>query len=1763
MMSKTSTRKKELQRKVLYSLLAASVMSVCISGGDVWAASSLINAGNKTYSSDIDIIADHNLTTDNSALVGIANDQQNGVSVITMNNGTKLNVKSIASSNRAYAVAVNNGAGFNFSGKGEFSAIGNGSAQARTIRNYGGGTVSFDGDITVKTTSSGAVSIAVEAWDSADKQALIEFKGDKTIVEGKGEKVQVNVVQVVSRNDTGAIVDFAADKTIITNTSTANGQKNWANVAVVDGEKAVLRFSGKDVELNSNNTDYTAQVISLNNSGSVVFNADNSILTAKSNYGANGIGGVGTITFNGKNATINAIVTDGVGASNSIGLLSSKAIDVTTNMDKLAINVYGSGVWNGNPENFNGTAGIYAANGADVDIAAKNLAVNVVAGQAVDGINTYDENDAKNQPDYSDAYGIRMMSGNFNVSQDTDTNIVVSEGYKGAIGVSAEANNAIVNILGNTTINTTGQTASYALYAEKGGKITVGSEGKTVSLTASGTKGGKVIGLNVTGGSDTTINGSKLTIDVSANVEKGKSDDRIIGIDASANKGGKVTLNSDEITILGEQKGHTVYCDGVRANMSTIEFNGNTAIDLKADLQDNDKTNQFAGINVQCDGGDAHATTIAFNGDKTDIKLEGNASWFAAVQGSGGRGSINFTGDKVDITAINNKAASEGDSTTVGIYAQYGATINSSAATDIVATVQGNGYANGIYNTNNYGYNGNVKLNGSFTGIVTSNEKSAYGIYNDPLAEDSTGGTVLIGENLHLDVTAANGSAFGIYGEGKYSKTTALGNVTIKATGQNNTIALYVDKSAEITVGSEGKTVSLTGDVVAESSGIITLAGDINTVAGIVTADGGEVVLGGSEKATYTANKFVTDNSGKIIVSGGTLNIDNLSDINKFALLDDSLVVTGNGVLKATSDNLFKKDNGAATIKTSVDGKVSFTGGKLAVSDATYTLADSTSYSKALKDNGAKTTIVMTGNLTDETVTNEANVEVLAPTGAVHTNVTGEVSGKILNVCGSASTDSQVSNVDNDLGVKDLQFEAGEGATINITDNKKLTLVGAGSGELLQGTNDSNIVNVGGTDTSAGTLTLGNMAAANSGGTLNADVNLQAGSKMNVETGNFTVQKIAAKEGTLAVNAGASLQTEELSIGDSSKGTVEAAGSLNVDELKINKGSIAVTGSLNAGTSLTATGSDAAITVGDAESAGTLTAVGVALNGASLMLDPVWKDNSTISTASKAGLEFANSHTVDGKLTVGQNSVLSLGTTDTAKAEAAFAATGLTWGQNDISAALYIDAAQTLDSTKGGGITVDGSLTHDSKSGMAKANTAHFANQSLLMVDSSLLSNDGALKATNGTLTVDTDAKLYIANAEADKNYIVVNGFDNDSAVNGWGADGLLLNKLVKVDAENTNFDSGTYTVATKKVSASEALPSVALPNILDAMKSDTDSAFAGVKYLSNAISDLNSDAQATAAVNGFAQGAENSGAAHSGTMAAFTIGDTIQSRMSLANAAAAPQGGKVADADDNGSIWAQYIHNKDKVDNLGGISYDGQYNGVIIGGDFVPTGKYHSGVAFSYGSGSSTGSVSKNDFDFWGLSYYGSIKNDDTNVIFDAGYSKTSNDIKGAVAIDSDTKVLTLGVKGEKLINNGHGTSYVPYAGLRYLNVDGGSYNGTIGGKVAAHYSNDKANIWMLPIGIGVHHETVTADGWKVRPMADIAYVWTFGDNNSAMDVTVPGVNAMDRLGYDIMDSGFFVGKLGLEAEKGDWTYGLGYAYQKGSHAQNNKFMVNVTYSF
>ena len=1242
------------------------------------------------------------------------------------------------------------------------------------------------------------------------------------------------------------------------------------------------------------------------------------------------------------------------------------------------------------------------------------------------------------------------------------------------------ANNGSAVFDGDKTeiiINSQSENDSRGVWVTSGGKVEFNAKETVIDVTGVGgsLKWGFGLLLNGTVGGSAVFNGQ--------NVAFKNYQDHYTSQTVTAKAGSEITFNNTGNVLISAKSPF-----GVTAvdNQGNITFNNSGNVDIVGTIVPGDKSAQTNVVGIQ--SGSSGAETVV-----TDKVKDFN---------------ITLSGAGVD---------NDGTSYSTGTYGiildkDVKALINS-ATLNIKMNVADN-------------------VEDISPGYHTTEE--AYGI-------DPDGGYITVGTGTVTNITVQEGlgTAYAVNVASDTSVVELLGDTTIVAAGKTASYALNAEDGGQITIGSIGKTVHLTGDIKASGSeSNITLNGNVKIVKGSVNADGGTITLNGSSDSVYdSVGKFTTANSGKISVSGGMLNIDGIGS-PKFNLVAHSLVLENKGVLQAASATVFgENDTNTIIVKTDVDKKVLFNGGKLAVSDATYTLEQSKAYSTALKnmDQGT-TTLTMTGVLNDN-ITN-AGVEVLGNTGAVHTNISATCDNNEL-VVGGTSEMIGSTTVNNDFGVKDLKLGDSNSETrVAVGGGNVLTLVGDG-GSLItdkDGNEKTGKVEV---NIAGGSLVLGS-AAANSGGNLKAEVKVSdADSKLQVDAGTFNVEKITASQGEVNIGTGAALKSDKLNVGAvDTTAVANINGAAEIKELTASAGST--------------------INVGNADSAGELKAQNVQLNGAQLFLDPVWQGNSTIGSASKAGLKFTGE--IDGGLTVGQNSVLSLGTADTAAAENAFGRTGLSWGELAITAALYIDSAQELGSS--GSIIVDGSLTHENNLVQSQTNKAYFAAGSLLMVKASAAEGAaGALKTSDGTLDVANGAKLYIDSAEAGKTYTVASGFKVDNLV-GWKNDNLLLNKLVKGEFKEEN---GTITITTIRSQSAVAMAGVLLPNILDALTSDRESDFAGIKYLSNAISDLSSDEQALAAVNGFAQGAENSGASHSGTMAAFTIGDSIQSRMSLASDVAAPQGGKGKDTDagDNGSIWAQYIHNKDKVDNLGGASYDGQYNGVIIGSDFAPTGKYHSGVAFSYGDGSSSGSVSKNEFDFWGLSYYGSIKNDDTNVIFDAGYSRTSNSVKGAVAIESDTKVLTLGVKGEKLINNGHGTSYVPYAGLRYLNVDGGSYNGTIDGKVAAHYSADTANIWMLPLGIGVRNETITASGWKVRPMADIAYVWILGDKNSTMDVTVPGVNAADRLGYDIMDSGFFVGKLGIEAEKDDWTYGLGYAYQKGSSEQNSKWFIDLKYSF
>lgn len=272
-----------------------------------------------------------------------------------------------------------------------------------------------------------------------------------------------------------------------------------------------------------------------------------------------------------------------------------------------------------------------------------------------------------------------------------------------------------------------------------------------------------------------------------------------------------------------------------------------------------------------------------------------------------------------------------------------------------------------------------------------------------------------------------------------------------------------------------------------------------------------------------------------------------------------------------------------------------------------------------------------------------------------------------------------------------------------------------------------------------------------------------------------------------------------------------------------------------------------------------------------------------------------------------------------------------------------------------------------------------------------------------------------------------------------------------------------------------------------------------------------------------------------------------------------------------DGGIWAKYIHRKYETDNMGssfgGIHSSTDYDGAIVGVDFAKHGNFQSGVAFHYGSGDGNGLISRNDYDAWGFTLYGSLKDEEagTNLMADIGYVTSDNDIDGTVngksmSADRDVDAWTIGLRGEKEYIFGQ-NQLVPYVGLRYMSVNPGRYTSYYGGQKAFDYDADNQNLWLLPIGVSFRNETKTDSGWRITPKLDLSYIWAFGDTDTDMTLDMGGVGS--GLYYDVMDDNSWLASLGVEATKDVWSFGVGYGYQKGDDTKNKTWFVNASYAF
>ena len=110
--------------------------------------------------------------------------------------------------------------------------------------------------------------------------------------------------------------------------------------------------------------------------------------------------------------------------------------------------------------------------------------------------------------------------------------------------------------------------------------------------------------------------------------------------------------------------------------------------------------------------------------------------------------------------------------------------------------------------------------------------------------------------------------------------------------------------------------------------------------------------------------------------------------------------------------------------------------------------------------------------------------------------------------------------------------------------------------------------------------------------------------------------------------------------------------------------------------------------------------------------------------------------------------------------------------------------------------------------------------------------------------------------------------------------------------------------------------------------------------------------------------------------------------------------------------------------------------------------------------------------------------------------------------------------------------------------------------------YDVDNQNLFMAPVGLAYsgNFEMGKKD-WQFKPIVELGYTFNMGDKNTDQKVSYNGYG--DTFGMDIVDSGYWFGRVGLgfSNKRTDWI--LGYQYMKSENTRNNKYMLHFNYKF
>lgn len=695
--------------------------------------------------------------------------------------------------------------------------------------------------------------------------------------------------------------------------------------------------------------------------------------------------------------------------------------------------------------------------------------------------------------------------------------------------------------------------------------------------------------------------------------------------------------------------------------------------------------------------------------------------------------------------------------------------------------------------------------------------------------------------------------------------------------------------------------------------------------------------------------------------------------------------------------------------------------------------------------------------------------------------------------------------VDKSFGGRTLQLGKGV-ASVDVTNGNTLTLVGSSEGgELVAYEGDkAPALNV------AGGLALGS-ETADVKGSISAAIDLSGKDGLTVKNGSFTLADVTVS-GETKLDAGQSgkLGVTKLTLAND----VAVSGAVSVETLAADKAAaLDVTG----GNLAVAKGSlkNVAVTVGTSAAAAYAAA------------------NETPAASSTDATTFAfGGNTVDGSIVANANGVVAIGTTDLSAFHSVFSEEFGTWSNN--TAAAFVAGPVTVEKT--------GSL----HVGSSNAQVAFGANSVLVADITGMTAEDTLITADK--FAVDAGSVAYLVGSVKDGVATYKLTSDTNPDVKYWNSEETLKSGSAMLEVAFD--DAGNWTVA--NVNAAEAYGNLMQGHAL----ADAGYRSQGAErdYAQALLSDTTG--LSNAAVAARFDAAMNPG----GSLAVFT---TAYDRASDLRRVVRDE---AAAASTESRLWARVTGGMTKLDGIStgaqALDVETDAYGLAVGAESM-LGDWKLGGAFTAGTGDTDNDdvAAKDEFDFYGLSFYGKKSIGAYDVLFDATAAWVKSDLKvngvADLTTDTTTSVYGLGAEVRRTADLG-AVKLTPFVGANLYYVTSDGYTTNHGVRV----DDADATAVEFPIGAELSAAFDTAGGMRLAPAFSLAVVPTAGDTE--VDQTVAFAGATSSYRFTFADDVKVRSNLALTAEAGDFAFGLKAGFEWGDEERGaTTFSLNAAYRF